>query len=68
MNNYSDNYRSAKENYLKALKMSYRDWVNKFHNRFGSWVIRLFGDETVCLNIWSKGWDGLWTSTVSEST
>ena len=57
MNNYSDNYRSAKENYLNELKMSYRDWVTKFHNRFGSWVIRLCGDETVCLNIWSKGRD-----------
>lgn len=57
MSNYSDIYRSAKENYLNELKRSYRDWANKFHNRFGSWVIRLFGDEYIYLNVWAKGWD-----------
>ena len=57
MSNYSDNYYSAKENYLKELKKEYNEWANRFHNRFNSWVIRLFGDDHVYLNIWSKGWD-----------
>lgn len=57
MDTFSNTYLSAKDNYLKELEKEYVDWANRFHKRFNSWVIRLFGNETVCLNIWSKGWD-----------
>ena len=57
MRTFSDTYRSAKENYLQELKNEYSEWANRFHNRFNSWVVRLFGDDYVYLNVWSKGWE-----------
>ena len=51
------NYLSAKSAYLNELKREYRDLANRFHSRFHSWVIRLFRQDSITLNIWSKCWE-----------
>ena len=51
------NYYNTKSAYLSSLKKEYYELAKRFHNRFHSWIIRLFRDDSITLNIWSKGWE-----------